>query len=222
VALARALAIEPSVLLLDEPLGALDPPIRVELRATLRELHDRLGLTTVLVTHDQEEAFELADRIAILRGGKLIQHDTPEELDQHPVSPFVFEFLGDGVQLPGVVRDGRFGFAGLPLPPLLAAVPQGPATALIRPNEISIESGDGPGTVVGIQRRLQSTRYEVELAGSRLSAELAGPPLAEFRPGARCRVAVTAARVLAQQGGRTVRGVPAPSPVPSRGGLVHN
>ena len=98
VALARALAIEPRVLLLDEPFGALDAKVRKDLRRWLRELHDRTGHTTLFVTHDQEEAFELADRVAILNKGKIEQIGTPAQIVNHPATEFVAEFV-DGIDL---------------------------------------------------------------------------------------------------------------------------
>jgi sulfate/thiosulfate transport system ATP-binding protein len=98
VALARALAIEPRVLLLDEPFGALDAKVRKDLRRWLRELHDRTGHTTLFVTHDQEEAFELADRVAILNKGKIEQVGTPAQIVNHPATDFVAEFV-DGIDL---------------------------------------------------------------------------------------------------------------------------
>src|SRR5689334_2741750 len=94
VALARALAIEPRMLLLDEPFGALDAQVRRDLRRWLRELHDRAGVTTVFVTHDQEEALDLADRVAILKDGELVQLGAPSELYEAPANPFVYDFLG--------------------------------------------------------------------------------------------------------------------------------
>ena len=93
VALARALAIEPRVLLLDEPFGALDAKVRKELRQWLRDIHDRTGLTTVFVTHDQSEAMELADRVAILNDGAVEQIGTADEIRHRPASAFVREFL---------------------------------------------------------------------------------------------------------------------------------
>src|SRR5579862_6562956 len=107
VALARALAIEPRMLLLDEPFGALDAQVRRDLRHWLREVHDRAGVTTVFVTHDQEEALDLADRVAILRDGKLVQLGKPQELYDPPASAFVYDFLGPSCRLPGVVEEGR-------------------------------------------------------------------------------------------------------------------
>jgi sulfate transport system ATP-binding protein len=94
VALARALAVEPKVLLLDEPFGALDAKVREELRRWLRRLHDDIHLTSVFVTHDQEEALELADRVAIMNHGQVVQDGTPEQVVQHPAAPFVVDFLG--------------------------------------------------------------------------------------------------------------------------------
>ncbi len=95
VALARALAVEPKILLLDEPFGALDAKVRKELRHWLRRLHDEMAITSVFVTHDQEEALELADRVAVLNTGRIEQVGTPEEVYDHPANPFVFNFLGN-------------------------------------------------------------------------------------------------------------------------------
>ncbi|HVU26640.1 MAG TPA: sulfate ABC transporter ATP-binding protein [Verrucomicrobiae bacterium] len=106
VALARALAVEPKVLLLDEPFGALDAKVRKELRRWLRKLHDEIHITTLFVTHDQEEALEVADRVAILRDGKIEQIGTPEEIYDHPASPFVYDFLGNVNLFSGRVREG--------------------------------------------------------------------------------------------------------------------
>jgi sulfate transport system ATP-binding protein len=106
VALARALAVEPKVLLLDEPFGALDAKVRKELRRWLRKLHDEIHLTTLFVTHDQEEALEVADRVAILRDGRIEQIGTPEEIYDHPASPFVYDFLGNVNLFSGRVREG--------------------------------------------------------------------------------------------------------------------
>ena len=106
VALARALAVEPKVLLLDEPFGALDAKVRKELRRWLRQLHDEIHVTTLFVTHDQEEALEVSDRVAILRAGKIEQIGTPEEIYDKPASPFVYDFLGNVNLFSGRVRDG--------------------------------------------------------------------------------------------------------------------
>ncbi len=110
VALARALAIEPKVLLLDEPFGALDAQVRKDLRRWLRQIHDRLGTTTLFVTHDQKEAMDLADRVALLQAGHLVQVATPRVLHEAPVSAAVFAFLGDwfGLDCRGGGRGGAF------------------------------------------------------------------------------------------------------------------
>jgi sulfate/thiosulfate transport system ATP-binding protein len=118
MALARALAIEPQVLLLDEPFGALDAQVRQQLRIWLRELHEKIAVTTVFVTHDQEEAMEVADRLAIINEGRIEQAGTPAEIYDRPTNEFVFRFLGSATQLDGrwvrphdlvVHRDGAFG-----------------------------------------------------------------------------------------------------------------
>lgn len=144
VALARALAIEPHVLLLDEPFGALDAQVRKDLRQWLREVHNRTGQTTIFVTHDQEEALELADRVAILDGGRLEQAGTPDEVQDRPVSPVVVRFLGDASPLGGTARDGRV-FVSDRVTPVVA--PQGVAGAVtlyVRPWHLAIvEAGAG-------------------------------------------------------------------------------
>ena len=107
VALARALAVEPSVLLLDEPFGALDAKVRAELRRWLRRLHDELHITSVFVTHDQEEALELADRVVVMNEGKIEQIGTPADVYHHPATPFVYQFLGNVNLFHGRVEDGH-------------------------------------------------------------------------------------------------------------------
>jgi sulfate transport system ATP-binding protein len=104
VALARALAIEPRVLLLDEPFGALDAKVRKDLRRWLRDLHESMGLTSIFVTHDQEEALELADRVVVMDHGRIEQVGTPEQVYMEPASPFVSNFVGETNQLPGGIH----------------------------------------------------------------------------------------------------------------------
>jgi sulfate transport system ATP-binding protein len=106
VALARALAVEPSVLLLDEPFGALDAKVRLELRRWLRNLHDEVGVTSVFVTHDQEEALEVADQVAVMNGGRIEQVGTPDEVYHRPASSFVYNFLGNVNLFHGRIDDG--------------------------------------------------------------------------------------------------------------------
>lgn len=152
VALARALAIEPQLLLLDEPFGALDAKVRRELRRWLRELHEQSGLTTIFVTHDQEEALELADRVAVLREGELEQVGTPESLYHEPHSAFTFEFLGDCVKLDARVDGGSALISGFSVP-FKGAAANGAATAYARPDSFSIAK-DGAGISAEIRQIL--------------------------------------------------------------------
>ncbi len=107
VALARALAVEPSVLLLDEPFGALDAKVRQELRRWLRQLHDEIHITSVFVTHDQEEALELANRVVVMNEGQIEQIGTPDDVYNHPATPFVYNFLGNVNLFHGRIDDGK-------------------------------------------------------------------------------------------------------------------
>lgn len=142
VAVARALAHEPEVLLLDEPFGALDAKIRVELRRTVREVQQRLGTTTVLVTHDQEEAFALADRIGVMHMGRLLETGKPEQLYRHPATRFVATFLGavnlllGEVQQPGV-RIGS-GLVTRLSPARAGAAPGAEVVTVVRPEDIEV------------------------------------------------------------------------------------
>ncbi len=146
VALARALAIEPRVLLLDEPFGALDAKVRKELRRWLRQLHDRLGLTTIFVTHDQEEALELADRVVVMNKGEIEQAGTPVEVYDDPATAFVSEFLGTVNTFQTTLNDGIAEVLGTEFPVADADVgegPQrrhGPAIAYVRTHEIELLS----------------------------------------------------------------------------------
>jgi sulfate transport system ATP-binding protein len=135
VALARALASQPRVLLLDEPFGALDAVVRRDLRRWLRKLHEEMSITTLFVTHDQEEAFDLADRVVIMNGGKICQHGTPIEIYQTPANAFVHEFLGESNQVAAAISGGAVrALAGFGLG--RADAPDGAATAYIRPHYI--------------------------------------------------------------------------------------
>ncbi len=147
VALARALAIEPKLLLLDEPFGALDAKVRKSLRVWLRALHDRMGLTSIFVTHDQAEAMEMADRVAVLRAGRVEQVDPPARLYAEPASAFLHEFIGESVRFNCIVADGLARIEGLPNVQMPTTCPAGPAVALIRPHEIGLLPGPGPARV---------------------------------------------------------------------------
>jgi sulfate transport system ATP-binding protein len=139
VALARALAAEPKVLLLDEPFGALDAKVRQELRQWLRRLHDELHVTSVFVTHDQEEAFEVADRVVVMNQGRIEQSGAPEEIFEQPANPFVMDFLGNVNVFHGSVQGGRAWLGSLEV-----AYPEYPsdesraATAFVRSHELEI------------------------------------------------------------------------------------
>ena len=140
VALARALAVEPRVLLLDEPFGALDAQVRKELRTWLRKLHDELHITSVLVTHDQEEALEVADRIVVMKSGKIEQVGTPEEVFHSPATEFVMEFLGQVNVFHGRVVSGKAHLSGLTLDfPSYPHAEERPASVYMRPYELDIK-----------------------------------------------------------------------------------
>ncbi|MET0217732.1 MAG: sulfate ABC transporter ATP-binding protein [Burkholderiales bacterium] len=139
VALARALAVEPRVLLLDEPFGALDAKVRKELRRWLRRLHDDIHITSVFVTHDQEEALEVADRIVVMNEGHIEQVGTPDEVYQHPATAFVYKFLGSVNLFHGRVHEGRAEIGDLVLDaPEHAEANNAPAEAYARPHEIEV------------------------------------------------------------------------------------
>jgi sulfate transport system ATP-binding protein len=151
VALARALAIEPRLLLLDEPFGALDAKVRKELRHWLREVHDATGVTTIFVTHDQEEAMDLADRVVVLKQGQIEQVGTPEELDEKPASAFVFDFLGDHNRLPcRVVDGGEARFDGYASPAILQNGFRGDCEGWFRPYETDLFPEEEHGTSVKV------------------------------------------------------------------------
>ena len=137
VALARALAIEPKVLLLDEPFGALDAQVRRELRRWLREIHDATGHTTVFVTHDQEEALELADRLVVMSQGTIEQVGSPDEVYDRPNSPFVFGFIGESSALPVRVDNGELWLSDRTIGLAAPDVPNGDATLFFRPHPSS-------------------------------------------------------------------------------------
>lgn len=140
VALARALAVEPTVLLLDEPFGALDAKVRKDLRRWLRKLHDDIQVTSIFVTHDQEEALEVADRVVIMNNGKIEQVGTPEEVYHSPATPFVYDFLGKVNLFHGRVQKGNLISGGLEIPlPELEGDDHKEVTGYVRPHQITIE-----------------------------------------------------------------------------------
>jgi sulfate/thiosulfate transport system ATP-binding protein len=168
VALARALAVEPQVLLLDEPFGALDAKVRQELRRWLRRLHDEVHITSVFVTHDQEEALEVADQVVVINHGRIEQQGTPEDVYQHPATPFVHHFLGNVNIFHGRIAGGRATVGGLELQtPTGTALDEGSqAVAYVRPHDIAIsrtqEPGTAPATVTQINATGPLVRIELE------------------------------------------------------------
>jgi len=176
IALARALAVEPKVLLLDEPFGALDAKVRKELRRWLRRLHDEMHITSVFVTHDQEEAMEVADRIVVMNQGRIEQEGAPDEVYDHPATPFVLQFLGDVNLFHG--RDHAPGTVG-------EGASAQPAVSYVRPHEIQVlahaEEGSlaatlidtltvGPNTRLAFRRTDGSGEIEVELSRDEYAA----------------------------------------------------
>ncbi|MGE0827787.1 MAG: sulfate/molybdate ABC transporter ATP-binding protein [Hyphomonadaceae bacterium] len=200
VALARALAIEPNILLLDEPFGALDAKVRRELRRWLRDLHERTGLTTIFVTHDQEEALELADRVAVLKDGALEQVGTPEELYHDPASAFVFDFLGDSVRLPCTIDGGIAVIGGLGVPIVgQKQAKQGEGAAYARPDAFNISVGEGPGLLGRVRNVLLAgpdARIDCTLdAGGAIEVRVDHDAAAKLSPKDRVTLAPRAVRV---------------------------
>ena len=161
IALARALAVEPKVLLLDEPFGALDAKVRKELRRWLRRLHDELHVTSIFVTHDQEEALEVADRVVVIHQGRVEQSGSPQQVWDHPASPFVYGFLGDVNLFHGRAHEGLVHLEGLQIDsPEHSEAQNAKAFAYVRPHDLEVEryapgrSGDAPGHPTGIVARL--------------------------------------------------------------------
>ncbi len=200
IALARALAVKPRVLLLDEPFGALDAKVRKELRRWLRKLHDDLAITSIFVTHDQEEALEVADRVVLMDHGNVEQVGTPAEVYQHPASPFVYGFLGSVNLFHGRVAEGHVLVGNDSLPHDTRDLPQGVAVmAFARPHELDIVLEGRDGILATINRILAfgvTARIELEA--------MMGTKLQHFE------VELTQARIqqLGLHAGQVVRMVP--------------
>ena len=169
VALARALAVEPRVLLLDEPFGALDAQVRKDLRRWLRDIHHRTGQTTLFVTHDQDEALELSDRVAVMHGGRLEQLGTPFEVQGSPASIAVLRFLGDALEIPSEVKDGHLQVAGKPVPGVTSHRSSGPTTLYVRPWQLERAAPD-EAHVSGIVRNLYRSQGRAHLSIDRVDA----------------------------------------------------
>ncbi len=208
VALARALAVRPKMLLLDEPFGALDAKVRVELRQWLRRLHDEIGMTSVFVTHDQEEAFELADEVVVMNHGTVEQRGTPAEVFDRPATPFVMDFLGAVNVFHGRVENGRAYWHGIPIDyPDYPHAQAREARVYLRPHELDIApAGAGestralPASVLRVTRSGSITRFACRPHGSEAELQVDVPtqsagelPLA---PGAHVSITPRRARVF--------------------------
>ncbi|MFP7761041.1 ABC transporter ATP-binding protein [Marisediminicola sp. LYQ134] len=148
VALARALVTRPRVLLLDEPLSALDAKVRVQLREEIRRIQLELGITTLFVTHDQEEALAIADRVAVMKSGRIEQIGSPEELYSAPSSAFVADFVGLSNRLDGELTRAGVRLYGATLPVVESTLPDGPVVALVRPEDVAFAASGVAATVV--------------------------------------------------------------------------
>jgi sulfate/thiosulfate transport system ATP-binding protein len=196
VALARALAVEPRVLLLDEPFGALDAKVRKDLRRWLRNIHERTGQTTIFVTHDQDEALELADRVTILNDGRVEQVGTPGEVYDHPASPFVMDFVGETAQIPVTIQDGQAWFGGQPTGYFAAGEPDGAATLYVRPSDLELASAGLTATVTSTRRRGEGSRTQVVLGEQELVLEVDTAVPADMKRGDAVHVVVRGGRLF--------------------------
>jgi putative spermidine/putrescine transport system ATP-binding protein len=222
VALARALAIEPHVLLLDEPLSALDAKVRLQLREQIRTLQQRLGTTTIFVTHDQEEALSMADRVGVMRDGRLEQVADPSELYSRPATAFVAEFVGTMNRLPGELAGpgtvtvlgvscavignggaggpaiGHGGHGGAGSPPIEDGLTSGPVDVLVRPEGLTVAAAEGGNGIVSGRTFLGAiTRVAVLLSGdTEVRVDLASAAALAIPPGTSVQVGLPPTPVL--------------------------
>jgi putative spermidine/putrescine transport system ATP-binding protein len=199
VALARALAIEPRVLLLDEPLPALDAKVRLQLREQIRTLQQRLGTTTLFVTHDQEEALSMADRVGVMREGRLEQIAAPDELYADPATAFVAEFVGVMNRIPGELQaGGQVSALGGTLPVRGHRPVQTAVDMLVRPEGLRLEVVENGNGIVTTRTFLGSvTRVGVQLSGDiAVQVDRPSAEAAALAPGASVQVSLPAQPVL--------------------------
>jgi putative spermidine/putrescine transport system ATP-binding protein len=198
VALARALAIEPRVLLLDEPLSALDAKVRIALRDQIRSLQQRLGTTTLFVTHDQEEALSMADRVGVMLNGQLEQVASPTELYTQPATPFVAEFVGTMNRIPGHAVDQQVALLGVTVPFTGSPTARGVVDVLVRPEGLGVvPDRAGDAIVTSHSFRGAVTRLGVQLSGdSAVWVDISSDTAAGISPGDPVRVTLVAPRVL--------------------------
>jgi putative spermidine/putrescine transport system ATP-binding protein len=207
VALARALAIEPQVLLLDEPLSALDAKVRAQLRDEIRRIQLEVGITTLFVTHDQEEALAIADRVGVMKDGRLEQLAPPTEVYSRPATSFVAEFVGLSNRLAGEVRDGEVHVRGCTLPLVERDVPDGPVVALVRPEAVTMashaaEADSGPlvGTVIAVTFLGATSRVTADLGDTTILAQLPTSDATALSAGSRVALAIRPNPVLVSAG----------------------
>jgi len=202
VALARALAIRPKVLLLDEPLSALDAKVRARLRDEIRRVQLEVGITTLFVTHDQEEALAIADRVGVMQSGRLEQLGPPTTIYSRPATPFVAEFVGLTNRLAGVVRGREVEVRGTRLPLVQPDAADGPAVALVRPEAVTFasdgETAAGPLVVTVIATAFlgATSRVTVDLGDITILAQLPTSEAATHPAGTRVRLALRPDPVL--------------------------
>ena len=198
VALARALAVEPSVLLLDEPLSALDAKVRTQLREEIRRVQMEVGRTTVFVTHDQEEALAIADRVGVMSNGRLEQIAPPEELYARPRTRFVAEFVGLTNRLDAAVDGSTARVLDCTVPLLDGSVASGPGLALVRPEALEVRPESDGNAAVASRSFLGSVSHVTcDLdGGPEVTAQTSSALAAELAPGTRVRVSVAPSPVL--------------------------
>ncbi|MDT4990112.1 MAG: putative spermidine/putrescine transport system ATP-binding protein [Actinoplanes sp.] len=189
VALARALAIQPKVLLLDEPLSALDAKVRVQLRDEIRRIQTEVGTTTLFVTHDQEEALAVADRVGVMRSGQLEQLATPAEIYLRPATAFVADFVGLSNRLPGRLDGDAVTVFGARLPLVAPAGARPDVVALVRPEAVDVlPDPGGPGRVLTTSFLGPTSRVTVDVGGTLVIAQIASDRVAELTTGTPVRV----------------------------------
>jgi putative spermidine/putrescine transport system ATP-binding protein len=202
VALARALAFQPKVLLLDEPLSALDAKVRGRLRDEIRRVQLEVGTTTLFVTHDQEEALAIADRVGVMNKGRLEQLGPPTTIYSRPATPFVAEFVGLTNRMEGEVKLGEVVVRGVSLPLVKSDTPTGPAIALIRPEAVSLstdgETSSGPlaGTVIAVAFLGATSRVTVDLGDVIVLAQMPTSQASATPAGSRVRLTLRPDPVL--------------------------
>ena len=198
VALARALAIRPRVLLLDEPLSALDAKVRTQLRDEIRRVQLEVGTTTLFVTHDQEEALAVADRVGVMSRGRLEQLAAPADIYANPATPFVAEFVGLSNRVPAQVSSGRVHLFGAELPALAGSITSGSGTAMLRPEYVTATADSaGTATVKSVAFLGPISRVYLELPdGAVIHAQVGSSQAATFTAGQRVTVGVEPTAIL--------------------------